>query len=220
MAGYDTLRDQRNQLIRKALQGSAFIAPESAAVITSLTTGASSALATLPPGYEDAGWMTSDGVTLAQAITASETTSWGSTQPTRTDITRETVTAALVLQETKALTIGLYTGADMTNIKGDSVTSEVNVEIPMVPSQRYYRLLSLAVDTNDAGEIYVARFLPRVKVTDRTEQRHGGSDDGITWGVTFTGFEDAAVGYSQRFIFGGPGWAALLADAGFTKASA
>lgn len=220
MTGYDTLQKRKNELIRKALSGSAFLAPYTAAAITTLTTGASSALATLPTGYEDAGWMTSDGITLSQAISTSETSSWGSVEPTRTDITKETTTAKLVLQETKALTIGLYTGADLSNIEGNAVTSEVSIEVPLVPSQRYYRLLSLAVDQGDAGEIYVARFLPRVKVTDKDDQKLSMADDGITWGVTLTAYSDSVLGYSQRFIFGGPGWAALLADAGFEKASA
>lgn len=219
MAGYDTLQKKKNQLIRKALNGSAFLAPYSAGPILSLTTGVSSALTALPIGYEDAGFMGSDGVTLAQAITSSETSSWGSVEPTRTDITKETTTAAVVLQETKALTLGLYTGADMTNVKGDAVTSEVSIAVPLTPSSRYYRMLSLAVDNNDAGEIYVARFLPRVKVTDKADQKYAQSDDGITWGVTFTGYADSVLGYSQRFIFGGPGWASLLTDAGFTKAT-
>jgi hypothetical protein len=220
MAGYDSIQGKKNQLIRKALNGSAFIAPYSAAAITSLTTGVGAGLAPLPTDYDDAGWMTSDGITLAQAISTSETTSWGSTEPTRSDITKETTTAKVVLQETKALTIGLYTGADLSSIEGDSVTSEVSIEVPLVPSSRYYRLLALAVDTTDAGEIYVARFLPRVKVTDKDDQKLSMADDGITWGVTLTGFQDSVLGYSQRFIFGGPGWAAMLADAGFTKASA
>ena len=70
-------------------------------------------------------------------------------------------------------------------------------------------VLSLAVDQGDAGEIYIARFLPRAKVTGYSEQAFGGGDDPITWGVTFTGEEDSTLGFSESWLFGGPGIKAL-----------
>ncbi len=76
-------------------------------------------------------------------------------------------------------------------------------------------MIALAVPAGDAGEIYVARFMPRAKVTNYAEQAFGGGDDPITWGVTFTGEVDSNLGYSERWIFGGPGWASLLDDMGF-----
>lgn len=212
---YDDVQTKKNQLIRKALAGSVFLAPYSADPILTLTTGADSGLTVLPTGYEDAGWMTSAGVVLAEASTTSDTPSWGSVQPTRSDMTSEVTTAVVVLQETKALTIGLYTGADMSTVTPDATTGEVSIAKPLRPSTRYYRLLSLAVDLSDAGEIYVARSLPRVKVTAKDDQAYTVSDDGITWGVTFTGLEDSVLGYSERFLFGGPGWAAMSGDTGF-----
>lgn len=77
-------------------------------------------------------------------------------------------------------------------------------------------LLALAVDSSDAGEIYIARFLPRVKVTDKDDQKLSFAEDGITWAVTLTAFLDSTLGYSERFLFGGPGFGALLTDTGFT----
>jgi hypothetical protein len=76
--------------------------------------------------------------------------------------------------------------------------------------------MSLAVDLGDAGEIYIGRFLPRAKVTGYSEQSFGGGDDPISWGVTFTGYEDSTLGFSESWLFGGPGWNALLAEMGFT----
>lgn len=298
---YSAIQQKRNELIRKALNGSAFIAPYSASPITNLTqsnssqsaiattitanttigatsvsstvtvpagrvitigagagaetvttTGAPTGtgpylvpvpaltkahssgdaltasavaagvdLAPLPTGYQDAGWMTSAGVAFAEAISSNTTNSWGSTEPTRDDIITETTTAALVLQETKALSIGLYTRTDPTGVQAAMSTGEVQVTKPVTPSALYYRLLALAVDTTASGEIYVARFLPRAKVTSKGNQPLSLSGtDGITWEVTFTGFNDSVLGYSERFIFGGPGWQALgTSEHGFVTAT-
>lgn len=175
-------------------------------------------LATLPLGYDDLGWLTSDGAQFSRDVSASEVTSWGSVSPTRTDITADTTTLSLTAQETKLLTIGLATGADLSGVVPKVNTGEVSIAKPSRPKSKHYRVLSLAVDQGDAGEIYIARFLPRAKVTSYTEQSFGGGDDPVTWGVTFSGEEDSSLGYSERWIFGGAGWNALLADMGFPTA--
>ena len=172
-------------------------------------------LAPLPLGYEDAGWLSNDGAQFSRDVSASEVTSWGSVSPTRTDITSDTTTMTIVAQETKMLTIGLATGADLSAIVPTAVTGEISIAKPARPKSKYYRVLALAVDQGDAGEIYVARFLPRAKVSSYAEQSFSGGDDPITWGVTFTGEEDSTLGYSERWIFGGQGWTALLDDMGF-----
>jgi hypothetical protein len=78
-------------------------------------------------------------------------------------------------------------------------------------------VLAIAVDLTDDGELYVARFLPRARVTDFDDQNLQSSDDSpITWPVTMTGYEDPVLGYSERYLFGGPGWAARLSAMGFS----
>jgi hypothetical protein len=172
-------------------------------------------LAPLPVGYEDAGWLSNDGAQFSRDVSQSEVTSWGSVSPTRTDIISDTTTMAFTAHETKMLTIGLATGADLSAIVPTAVTGEISIAKPSRPKSRYYRVLALAVDQGDAGEIYVARFLPRAKVTSFAEQSFAGGDDPITWGVTFTGETDDTLGYSERWIFGGQGWASLLDEMGF-----
>lgn len=178
-------------------------------------------LLALPTGYDDLGLLTNDGTQFSRDVSASEVTSFGRTSPTRTDIVSDTTTMSVTAQETKLITIGLATGADLSGVEAAFQTGEVSIAKPARPKSRHYRVLSLAVDDGDAGEIYVARFLPRAKVTNYSEQALLGSgDDPITWGVTFTGEVDSDLGYSERWIFGGPGWLALLADMGFTQAVA
>lgn len=228
MANYEDLKNKQTELIRKALDGSVFLSDDlaSASAITALTTFTPASagppavpesidLAPLPASYDDLGWLTNEGAQFSRDVATSEVTSFGSVSPTRTDVTSDSTTMSVTAQETKLLTIGLFTGADLSALTTDAQTGELSIAKPSRPKSRHYRVLSLAVDQGDAGEIYIARFLPRAKVTGYSEQAFGGGDDPITWGVTFTGEEDSDLGFSERWFFGGPGWKALLTDMGF-----
>lgn len=170
----------------------------------------------LPSGMDDLGWLSTDGAAFSRDVNTSDVQSWGSVTPTRSDVTSDTSTMAVTAQETKLLTIGLATGADLAAITPDAQTGEVSIAKPTRPSSKHYRALSMAVDLGDGGEIYIARYFPRAKVTNYAEQAMGGGDDPITWGVTLTGEEDSDLGYSERWLFGGAGWNAILSDMGFT----
>jgi len=169
----------------------------------------------LPAGMDDLGWLSNDGAQFSRDVSTSDVQSWGSVTPTRSDVTSDTSTLAVTAQETKLLTIGLATGADLAAVTPDANTGEVRIEKPTRPASKHYRALSVSVDLGDAGEIYIARFFPRAKVTNYAEQSFGGGDDPIAWGVTLTGEEDSNLGFSESWLFGGPGWNALLADMGF-----
>lgn len=208
---YADLEQRKSELIRKALKGSLFLAPVTAPAITSLTTGATSDLTPLDPEYSDFGWLTEEGIAFGRDVSTSNITSFGSTTPTRTDVTADTTTITAVAQETKLLTLGVATGADLAAIEADATTGEVRIDKPDTPSARYYRALALAVDNDDSGqEIYVARFLPRARVTGYNPQSYTGGDSALTWGVTLTGYKDSTLGTSESWLFGGPGWKALL----------
>jgi hypothetical protein len=220
MAGvsYDDLQQRNAALIFKALQGSVFVAPESAAAITALT-DTDKQLKTLPDDYEDVGWTSDDGAQFSRSVDTSDITGWGSVEPLRSDVTSDVTTLQIACLETKKSTIGLYTGADMSSVSPDASTGEVSIEKPARPGFRYYRVLAIAVDLTDDGELYVARFLPRARVTDYDDQNLQSSDDSpITWPVTMTGYEDPTLGFSERYLFGGPGWAARLSAMGFSAA--
>ena len=226
MAGnkYDVLKDKQTELIRKATDGSAFIASTDAPALVDLTDSADSLLKPLPTTgtpalpWGDLGWLSADGAQFSRDVSTSDITSWGSVSPTRSDVTADSSTLTVACQETNIRTIGLSTGMDMSGIVPTAGSGEVQVKKPSRPSSRLYRVLALAVDQGDAGEIYIARYLPRAKVSSFSEQSFGGGDDPIMWGVTFTGFEDSDEGFSESWIFGGPGWKALLVDMGFPAA--
>jgi hypothetical protein len=220
VAGFDTLKNKQAELIRKALDGSVFVADLSADPITNLTvavTGppATVGLAPLPTDWDDLGWLTDDGAQFSRDVSSSEISSWGSVTPTRTDVTSDSSSLTVTAQETKLLTLGLATGADLANLVPNATTGELSIAKPSRPKSRHYRVLSVAVDEAEDGEIYIARFLPRAKVSSYAEQAFSKGDAPITWGVTLVGEEDSDLGYSERWIFGGAGWKALLTQMGF-----
>lgn len=184
-----------------------------AIAVTTTTPGTAVDLADLPDGWEDLGWITSDGVTYGRTTDVSDVTSFGSVQPTRSDVTNDTITMSVVAQETKLLTLGLYTGADTSALHADPTSGEFSISKPDIPGFRYYRLLGIFVDRDDAGrEIYMARYIPRARITEWGEQQLNDGDDPVTYNMTFTGYEDSVAGYSHRWIFAGPGWQSLLTN--------
>lgn len=216
---YSALETKKTELIRKARDGSVFIAPTSSSALTALTTGSGAALVTLPTGYVDIGWISQDGAAFTRTTEVSEVNSFGSVEPTRSDTTRDTITLTVTAQETRLETLGLYTGADIAAIESAATTGEVQIAKPSRPGFKYYRLLGLFVDDGDDGEIYIARFMPRAKVTEVGEQVFTDGDDPISYPITFQGYEDSTLGYSHKWFFGGPGWKALLTDMGIPAAS-
>jgi hypothetical protein len=225
VASYDDLKELKTQLIRKTLGGSVFVAEYDVEPIDTLTELVGTApdqtveLAALPTGYGDLGYLTDDGAQFSTETTTSDVTSWQSTSPTRSDITSETSTMTVTAQETKLLTMGLYLGVATAGIQGAVGTGEVLIKKPQRPSARFYRVLGLAVDGDPGQEIYIARFLPRAKITGRGEQAYSKSDQALTWPVTFTGFHDEAYGTAEAHFFGGPGWLALLDSMGIEQAT-
>ncbi len=209
---FSALDDKKQQLIRKAKDGSVFVGAITTTLISNLTTGSSADLTALPSGYEDLGYTTTDGVTYGRTTDLSEIRSFGSVEPTRTDVTNDTITMGVNCQETKLETIGLYTGADYTTLEAAVTTGELQIAKPDRPSFRYYRVLGLFVDDGDAGEIYFARYMPRARVTDIGEQQYNDADEAVIYPLTFTGYKDSTAGYSHKWFWGGPGWKALLAD--------
>lgn len=217
---FDDIQNLQADLIRKAVNGSAFIGASTVTAVTKATLFDSTGeIQALPDGYSDLGYTTDAGTAFARAITETQVTSWQATSPTRSDRTADTTTATVVCQETKLATIGLYAGVDTSTVTPDPTSGAVEIAMPATPVDRYYRLLVVAEDTsNDAGSIYVCRFLPRAKVTDVASQSLDKADE-IQWGVTFTGFVDSTVGTAEKYLFGGPGWLALTADMGFSSSS-
>lgn len=224
IAALEELQKLQTDLIRKTIGGSVFVGPIATALLETLTavegTGPTMriGLNPLPDGMDDLGYMTDDGMAFATETNESTITSFQSTIPTRSDITSETSTLTVTAQETKLLTLSLYTGADPTGLKASATTGELRVDKPMRPSSRFYRVLSLAVDGSGDDEIYIARYFPRAKITGKGEQGYSKTDQALVWPVTFTGYHDSEAGTSESYFFGGPGFFKRLAAMGIETA--
>ncbi len=216
MPNYAALQTKKSELIRKGLEGGVLLARPSAVAVTAANLFASGTgeLQAAPTGYRELGWLSTDGAQFSRSVDSSDINSWGSREPTRSDTTADTTTLQVTAQETSALTLGLFTGTDPDAIT-PAANGAVEIRKPSTPTASFWRVLSIAMDQGDGGEIYLARFLPRAKVTDYADQAFNNGDDGITYGVTFTGFRDSALNPSESYLFGGPGWLALLDEMGF-----
>jgi hypothetical protein len=216
MPGYDALAAKKTQLIRKGLKGSVFIAPITSAavdptVLFDVTTGA---IKTLPTGYADIGWITDVGAVFARKITDTQILGWGSNDPLRSDITADTTTLVVDAEETKLSTIALYSGVTPASIT-PATNGSFLVANPAVPPNTFYRVIVIAADSGDGGEIIMCKFLPRAKVSNYTSQAFANGKDPLLWGVEFTGYQDSVLGYASAQLYGGPGWLSLLDDMDF-----
>lgn len=216
-ASYDALHGKKTELIRKSKKGSVFVAPTSADHVVALTDMTDSLLKPLPVGYKDLGWLTDDGAQFSSDIDTSDTSSWGSVTPTRTDINSESSELQVSAQETNLISIGLYVGVSAASITA-ATNGEVRILKPLSPMKQAYHVLSLSVDETPDGEIYVARYWPNAEVTDKDDQAFN-KEDPLMWPVTLSARPDSDEGYSEAWLFGGPGWLALCEDMGIAVAS-
>jgi hypothetical protein len=214
------LASHKSELIRKALEGSVFVAPSTASPITTMTSGASSALASLPANYTDVGLVEKgNAVTWSRSVTTQEVMVWGDLFPARRDITKDDSTLKFTMVETKRLSLELYYGLDLSSTTANATTKEVSFAQPARPSTKFWRVFGLFQDGTGTDAIYVGRFYPRASVTDMSDQKWDDDADPLLWDVSMSAVRDDDLGYAVKHFFGGPGWAALLSDLGFTAAS-
>lgn len=225
MASFDSIQDLKTHLIRKALTGSVFVAEATANDIgNALTTRVAGPpvvhdLVALPVGFGDLGYTSAAGAAFNTETTTSDVDSWQSVSPTRSDVTARTTTLQVVAQETKAITIAAYNGIALAGLEAAATTGDLIIKEPQRPSERFYKVLSLARDEDEMGEYFIGRYLPRAKVTGRGGQAYDKSDNPIGYDMTFTGFFDSTYGTAQSFLFGGSGWLARLEDMGIEQAA-
>jgi hypothetical protein len=218
---FAALQKKQQSLIRKGLEGAICFAPITADLPLTLTTGSGSQLATLPTGYEDIGMLDQgDGATWSRKIDTSTVNSWGFSDPTRVDIKSAVHGLKFTAQETKMQTLGMYHGADLSAVTADATTGEISLAAPARPANLYYRCFALAVDGVGADEIYLGKILPKCNVTDTDDIKEtDGDDNPISYGITMNAEYDSVAGYSIKYLFGGPGWKALLTEMGFASGS-
>lgn len=214
------LADHKSELIRKALEGSIFIAPHTATAISTMTSGAGGALVALPAGYVDVGFVEkSNAVTWSRSVTTQEVMVWGDIFPARRDITKDDSSLKFTMLETKRTAMELYYGVDLSSTTANATTKEVSFAQPSRPDTKFYRVFGLFQDGAGSDAIYVGRFYPRASITDMADQKWSDDSDPVAWDVSMSAVTDTDLGYPVKHYFGGPGWQAILSDTGFTSAS-
>lgn len=218
MAGYSALAEKKNELIRKGIKGSVFVAPATAPAVTAsvLFDVITGELAALPTGYFDLGYTDTVGAKFARAVKATDISSWGSNEPTRSDITSDVTTLVVNAQETKAGTIAVYCGLDPTTLSA-TVNGVLEIQRPDVVNPFYWRVLAVSVDETNNGEIAICRFLPRALVTAFADQEYSNAANPILYGITFQAFTDSTLGYAVDDFYGGAGWKYLGDDMGVIR---
>jgi hypothetical protein len=215
MPDLSALQERQQSLIRKALNGSAWLGPDDTVAPATLTTGPTADPTPLPDGFVDAGHITKDdGLAFSRDIDTSDTMSWGVFEPTRRDINQDIDTVKWTMQETKRLSLELYWGVDLSAVTPTAVTGEVAFNKISSPATTYRRFMAITQDGAGADAVYLGRFHPRLAITAFEDQSWTDGTE-IQYGVTGTAYVDPVLGYSTRLFFGGPGWRAMLDAMGF-----
>jgi hypothetical protein len=217
MPGYASIENKKAELIRKAIQGSVFIAPYTApAISTSTLFGTTGDLATLPTGYNDLGWTDETGAVFDRKVTTTGIAGWGTLDPLRTDVTADTTTLKVNAYQTDLVTVGLF-----ANVLPSAISAGVNgvvaLAVPTAPITNYYRVLAVGIDETANGEVVFARYFPNAQVTEYGAQSYSDGKDPLAYGVTFTANLDGPSGFAQQMIYGGAGWLYMLSDAGIPR---
>ena len=216
MADYTSIAHRQATLIRKALQGSVFVAPYTSSAITSITTGASQDISPLPSGYVDVGMIDKrNAPTWANKVTTQEVMAWGDVYSVRRDITKVDGSLKFTALETNKTTLQLYLGQDLSTAPLAPTTRELIINQASRPQPIPYRVLGITQDGTGTNAIYVGRFYPRAFVTDIGDQKWDDDAEALVWDVTFTPQNDPVLGTPVVHFFGGPGWFAELSATGF-----
>ena len=203
------------EYIRKQLVQAVFAADISAAAITAPFNTTDGTLATIPAAYVPIGFTTDDGVSFPSDVSMSDVTSSQSSEPTRSDVESDVLTASFAPPETNAATVAPYAGLPLSGAGAlPAIGTAWTWDRPKTPRNPFRRLLFIGLDYgDDGGEIYVVKYFPRARLTDKDDETWNRSDP-TTRPVTFTAYRDSALGTSCRSWVDGPGWRALAPAGG------
>ncbi|MYW99955.1 MULTISPECIES: phage tail protein [unclassified Streptomyces] len=200
------------EYIRKQLVQAVFAADITAAAIAAPFDEEDGSLLAVPDGYLPVGYTTDDGITFPSDLSISDVTSSQAVEPTRSDIESDILSASFAPQETNNATIALYEGLPLAGAGAlPAIGTAWQWDRASSPRNPFRRLLFIGLDYgDDGGEIYVVKFMPRARLTNREDEQWARSTE-TQRPVTFNAYRDSALGTSCRNWVDGPGWRALAA---------
>lgn len=207
------VHDQR--LIRKFLDGAAFLAPYTASLPTTWVDTDGTPIA-LPADFSGLGIVAKDsGYEFGSDSDQEEVEGHGYSSPVRIDTTRTTRTVAMTCLETRRTVLESYHGLDLSQIT-PGANGEIEFNEPEQLARPYTRLVIIGSDGIGEDQWFSAKIMPRAQVTE--VESHSWSSDAAQYGMTWTAFPDPVLGYSVKNIIFGPGAEANAAAMGFTAA--
>lgn len=215
MGDLDTFKDPRPDLALAPLNLTIMLADFDKAPATSLESPTDGSLL-IPVDYESMGHFEKKaGATVGIEMDGKDIEAYGELDPIRRIISKRTVTLQASFFENKARVLGVVWTEDFKNVD-PSDFGGVLLKAPKIPKNIFYRCALVGLDTRGADDVYVYWLLPKVQL-DSVENIELNDDNVVEYKVKLKAFVDPALGYSVAQGFAGPGWRALVDQAGFAE---
>jgi len=212
---FKEIRGTDSELIRKYLGGCILIGAEGSEIPEEWGMGDDGKLPDLKAlGYTSLGWLTkSEGVEFSVETENSDVESWGASEPTRTDITKNVTSAQFTCQETNKAVLGLYFNIDLSETKV-SPNGDIVFDTPTELETRYFPMIYIAHDGTGKNASYFIRVMPRATVSE-VQSLSLNSENESKFGMTIKATVSDKEGYSVRNVFTGPKTKKLAKQMGF-----
>ena len=205
-------------LVHKYKLARAFIAPETAALPTAITSGATPTLSALLSGYVSLGMVTKDGGFEFSTDTSTSTVeALGYDQPVRYDIDSEEESVAFTMLEDKRVVREIIDRVDLSAVVPDATTGEVSYAKPLAGRVRYYRFLLIGVDGAGAREFFDATLYPRAMLSEGSKGTF--SNDARGFAATLKATPDSVAGFASKVFLAGSGQKANNVAAGYAASA-
>lgn len=216
---YDVLRQVQGSLIRKVLGGFILAGDMEVDVPDRFFQDKNGTFVNLKElGYECVGHLAKgDGIVFTRETEQSEVESFGESDPTRIDITKDATSAAFKCQETNRLVLEMFYNKDLSDVVVDPETGEISFENERQPGTKYRRLIYIGKDGNGDEAKFLIKVMPRATVSEVQEESWSNESE-LAYGLTVKATADEDLGYSIRNVFGGPGFQKLYEKMGFVEA--
>lgn len=210
-------RDGHNSsLIRKILDGVAFIAPNDT-TLPDAYFAADGSLNAAPDGFTPLGIVEKDsGYTFGNDQDTEEVEGHGYSSAVRIDITKSTRSFTSVFLETRKETLEQYYGLDASAFV-TGANDEIEFVEPELAARPHVRIVLIGSDGIGDDQFFFIKEFPNVQVTEVGELAWS-SSDALKHELTYTAFPDPELGYSVKNIIGGPGAVKHREAMGFTAA--
>ncbi|MFC8531935.1 Ig-like domain-containing protein [Nocardia sp. NPDC057227] len=215
MADFATdVRQGNSDLQIGALDWAIYLAPKGTAIPVDFTSS-SGVLQPLPNTYIPVGNLDKKAATkLATAINSTPVETYGEQGPTRIIRKNRDTTFDFAMQQTTAVTQGLYWGQDFTEVTANPASGETHLVIAESAFNLEYSLVAIGMDGEVDEEIYTILDSGRATLQKSGDITY--NDDGIAvYPVTLQTLKHKTLGYATRITYAGAGWKPLAAEAGF-----